>query len=61
MVVLFQKRFATHEYYEVDRTEVVWNTLDPDFVHKFTLEYVFEERQYIKFRVYVLLNYTQFG
>ena len=31
------------------RTEVIDNTLNPDFVHKFIMDYFFEERQNLRF------------
>ena len=31
------------------RTEVIDNTLNPDFVRKFILDYFFEERQNLRF------------
>uniref|UniRef100_A0A9J7YDE8 Copine 8 n=2 Tax=Cyprinus carpio TaxID=7962 RepID=A0A9J7YDE8_CYPCA len=34
------------------RTEVIDNTLNPDFVRKFILDYFFEERQNLKFDLY---------
>uniref|UniRef100_A0A8C1SNR9 Copine 8 n=1 Tax=Cyprinus carpio TaxID=7962 RepID=A0A8C1SNR9_CYPCA len=37
------------EWREFGRTEVIDNTLNPDFVRKFILDYFFEERQNLKF------------
>lgn len=37
---------------EFARTEVVWNNLNPEWVQFFTVMYVFEMRQPLKFRVY---------
>ncbi|CAL8291654.1 unnamed protein product [Boreogadus saida] len=34
---------------EYGRTEVIDNTLNPDFVHKFMMDYFFEERQNLRF------------
>ncbi|RXM97003.1 Copine-5 [Acipenser ruthenus] len=34
------------------RTEVIENTLNPDFVRKFVLDYFFEEKQNLRFDVY---------
>ncbi|CAB1330207.1 unnamed protein product, partial [Coregonus sp. 'balchen'] len=34
------------------RTEVIDNTLNPNFVRKFFLDYFFEERQNLRFDVY---------
>ncbi|MGH0158334.1 UNVERIFIED_CONTAM: hypothetical protein FKN15_060337 [Acipenser sinensis] len=33
------------------RTEVIENTLNPDFVRKFVLDYFFEEKQNLRFDV----------
>lgn len=33
------------------RTEVIDNTLNPDFVRKFVLDYYFEEKQNLRFDV----------
>uniref|UniRef100_A0A671L0J4 Copine-8 n=1 Tax=Sinocyclocheilus anshuiensis TaxID=1608454 RepID=A0A671L0J4_9TELE len=40
------------EWREFGRTEVIDNTLNPDFVRKFILDYFFEERQNLKFDLY---------
>ncbi|GAA51758.1 copine-8, partial [Clonorchis sinensis] len=51
-VVVFEK---THEnsWKELGRTEVIQNTLNPDFVKKIVIEYHFEEQQRLNFAVYV--------
>uniref|UniRef100_A0A8C6NMW1 Copine 8 n=1 Tax=Nothobranchius furzeri TaxID=105023 RepID=A0A8C6NMW1_NOTFU len=36
------------------RTEVIDNTLNPDFVRKFMLDYFFEERQNLRFDLFIL-------
>lgn len=33
------------------RTEVIDNTLNPDFVRKFVLDFFFEEKQHLRFDV----------
>uniref|UniRef100_A0A673GBD3 Copine-8-like n=1 Tax=Sinocyclocheilus rhinocerous TaxID=307959 RepID=A0A673GBD3_9TELE len=43
--VLYTQTVAYREWREFGRTEVIDNTLNPDFVHKFMLDYFFEERQ----------------
>lgn len=35
--------------FQFARTEVIDNTLNPDFVRKFILDYFFEERQNLRF------------
>ena len=37
------------------RTEVIDNTLNPDFVRKYILDYFFEEKQNLRFDVWVIL------
>lgn len=36
-------------FVQFGRTEVIDNTLNPDFVRKFILDYFFEERQNLRF------------
>lgn len=36
-------------FFQFGRTEVIDNTLNPDFVRKFILDYFFEERQNLRF------------
>lgn len=40
-------------YFQFGRTEVIDNTLNPDFVRKFILDYFFEERQNLRFDLWV--------
>uniref|UniRef100_A0A8C5S108 Copine 8 n=1 Tax=Laticauda laticaudata TaxID=8630 RepID=A0A8C5S108_LATLA len=40
------------EWREFGRTEVIDNTLNPDFVRKFIMDYFFEERQNLRFDLY---------
>ncbi|KAK1332332.1 hypothetical protein QTO34_007005 [Cnephaeus nilssonii] len=42
----------THPPIQFGRTEVIDNTLNPDFVRKFVLDYFFEEKQNLRFDVY---------
>uniref|UniRef100_A0AAY4CNC4 C2 domain-containing protein n=1 Tax=Denticeps clupeoides TaxID=299321 RepID=A0AAY4CNC4_9TELE len=39
-------------FWQFGRTEVIDNTLNPDFVRKFILDYFFEERQNLRFDLY---------
>ena len=41
--------------FQIGRTEVIWDNLNPDFVKKFVMEYFFEESQKLKFELYVPL------
>uniref|UniRef100_A0A674MCL6 Copine family member 9 n=1 Tax=Takifugu rubripes TaxID=31033 RepID=A0A674MCL6_TAKRU len=43
---------GTKEWREFGRTEVIDNTLNPDFVRKFVLDFFFEEKQNLRFDVY---------
>lgn len=56
MVVLFVQGLGSKEWREFGRTETIQNTLNPDFVHKFVLDYYFEERQNLRFDVYDIDN-----
>uniref|UniRef100_A0A674NBS0 Copine family member 9 n=1 Tax=Takifugu rubripes TaxID=31033 RepID=A0A674NBS0_TAKRU len=42
---------GTKEWREFGRTEVIDNTLNPDFVRKFVLDFFFEEKQNLRFDV----------
>ncbi|XP_049319113.1 copine-9 isoform X2 [Astyanax mexicanus] len=52
VVVLYVQGIGTKEWREFGRTEVIENTLNPDFVRKFVLDYFFEEKQNLRFDVY---------
>ncbi|XP_062857934.1 copine-8 [Trichomycterus rosablanca] len=52
--VLYTQTVANREWREFGRTEVIDNTLNPDFVRKFILDYFFEERQNLRFDLYDL-------
>ncbi|XP_070574909.1 copine-8-like isoform X2 [Ptychodera flava] len=52
MCVMYTQSAGTKQFIEYGRTEVIWNTLNPDFVKKFTIDYFFEERQELKFELY---------
>uniref|UniRef100_A0A665WZK3 Copine 8 n=1 Tax=Echeneis naucrates TaxID=173247 RepID=A0A665WZK3_ECHNA len=47
--VLYTQGIGNKEWREFGRTEVIDNTLNPDFVRKFILDYFFEERQNLRF------------
>ncbi|NXC76332.1 CPNE9 protein, partial [Anhinga anhinga] len=49
VVVLFVQGSGSGEWKEFGRTEVIDNTLNPDFVRKFVLDYYFEEKQNLRF------------
>ncbi|KAJ8017122.1 hypothetical protein DPEC_G00014480 [Dallia pectoralis] len=52
VVVLYVQGIGTKEWREFGRTEVIDNTLNPNFVRKFFLDFFFEERQNLRFDVY---------
>ncbi|XP_055044344.2 copine-9 isoform X1 [Misgurnus anguillicaudatus] len=52
VVVLYVQGIGTKEWREFGRTEVIDNTLSPDFVRKFVLDFFFEEKQNLRFDVY---------
>ncbi|XP_078144387.1 copine-9-like isoform X1 [Centroberyx gerrardi] len=52
VVVLYLQAVGTKEWREFGRTEVIDNTLNPDFVRKFVLDFFFEEKQNLRFDVY---------
>ncbi|CAF90390.1 unnamed protein product, partial [Tetraodon nigroviridis] len=52
VVVLYMQGLGTKEWREFGRTEVIDNTLNPDFVRKFVMDFFFEEKQNLRFDVY---------
>uniref|UniRef100_A0ACB8EGM4 Copine-9 n=1 Tax=Sphaerodactylus townsendi TaxID=933632 RepID=A0ACB8EGM4_9SAUR len=52
LVILYVQGNVDKEWREFGRTEVIDNTLNPDFVRKFMLDYYFEEKQNLRFDVY---------
>ncbi|XP_062248783.1 copine-9-like [Platichthys flesus] len=52
VVVLYLQAVGNKEWREFGRTEVIDNTRNPDFVRKFVLDFLFEEKQNIRFDVY---------
>ncbi|XP_061113259.1 copine-9-like [Conger conger] len=52
VAVLYVQGIGTKEWREFGRTEVIDNTLNPDFVRKFVLDFFFEEKQNLRFDVY---------
>ncbi|XP_067097002.1 copine Va [Osmerus mordax] len=52
LVVLYTQGVETKQWREFGRTEVIDNTLNPDFVRKYILDYFFEEKQNLRIDVY---------
>ncbi|MCL4130502.1 UNVERIFIED_CONTAM: hypothetical protein GTU68_052839 [Idotea baltica] len=52
LCILYIKDSGSQSYYEVGRTEQVKDSLNPQWVKRFELDYRFEERQVLKFHVY---------
>uniref|UniRef100_A0A8B9LPJ4 Copine Vb n=1 Tax=Astyanax mexicanus TaxID=7994 RepID=A0A8B9LPJ4_ASTMX len=52
LCVLYTQGVETKQWREFGRTEVIDNTLNPDFVRKFILDYFFEEKQNLRFDLY---------
>ncbi|KAL4235385.1 Copine-9 [Mactra antiquata] len=52
MCVLYVRDVKSNTYYEFGRTEMIKDTLKPDFVKKFIMDYYFEESQKLKFEIY---------
>ncbi|KAK3577893.1 hypothetical protein CHS0354_008288 [Potamilus streckersoni] len=50
--VLFTKDIKMNQFFEFGRTEVIKDSLNPDFAKKFIMNYFFEESQKIKFEIY---------
>lgn len=48
-VILCFNALSSFSPLQFGRTEVIDNTLNPDFVRKFILDYFFEERQNLRF------------
>lgn len=50
--VLFTLDKQSNNYHEHGRTEMIKDSLNPDFVQKFQMNYFFEESQKLKFEIY---------
>ncbi|XP_032822313.1 copine-8-like isoform X1 [Petromyzon marinus] len=50
--VMYVQAVGSQEWREFGRTEVIDNTLNPDFVRKFIMDYLFEERQNLRFDLF---------
>ncbi|XP_075470090.1 copine-5 isoform X2 [Ascaphus truei] len=52
MCVLYTQGVESKQWREFGRTEVIDNSLHPEFVRKFILDYFFEEKQNLRFDLY---------
>ena len=52
MCVVYMKPFGSKRYVEIQRTECIKNTLNPQFTTKCRLTYLFEETQKMRFEMY---------
>uniref|UniRef100_A0A8C2PZR8 Copine Va n=1 Tax=Cyprinus carpio TaxID=7962 RepID=A0A8C2PZR8_CYPCA len=52
LCVLYTQGVESKQWREFGRTEVIDNTLNPDFVRKYILDYFFEEKQNLRFDIY---------
>lgn len=48
MAVVFLKEFGGANFYEFGRTEMIKNSLNPDFARRIILDYRFEEAQKLR-------------
>ncbi|CAM4716750.1 unnamed protein product [Leuciscus chuanchicus] len=52
LCVLYTQGVESKQWREFGRTEVIDNTLNPDFVRKYILDYFFEEKQNLRFDIF---------
>jgi hypothetical protein len=52
MVIVYERNDWQDKYYEIGRTEMISDNLNPDFVKRFQLSYNFETVQRLKFEVW---------
>uniref|UniRef100_A0AAQ4P5Z0 Copine Vb n=1 Tax=Gasterosteus aculeatus aculeatus TaxID=481459 RepID=A0AAQ4P5Z0_GASAC len=57
LCVLYTQGVETKQWREFGRTEVIDNTLNPDFVRKYILDYFFEEKQNLRFDFLCLIPF----
>jgi len=50
--VVYTQPAGQQTWKEYGRTEIIWNTLNPDFATKFIMSYHFEEQQKLRFELY---------
>ena len=52
MCVVSTKPFGSQNYMEIKRTECIHNNVNPQWVTKVQMNYMFEEQQHLKFDIY---------
>jgi hypothetical protein len=52
VVIVYERNDWQDKYYEIGRTEMISDNLNPDFVKRFQLSYNFETVQRLKFEVW---------
>ncbi len=52
LCVIYMMAVGSKRFVEIQRTEVIKNTLNPDFTTKIRLTYLFEETQKMRFEMY---------
>jgi len=57
--VVSTKLFGSQNYTEIKRTECIDNNLNPEWVTKVQIKYMFEEQQHLKFDVYDMDSNTR--
>lgn len=50
--ILYEKKIDSHNFIEIDKTEVIRDNLNPDFTKEFDVLYKFEEVQLYKIELY---------
>jgi Ca2+-dependent lipid-binding protein len=50
--ILWKRDYTQHHFSVLGRTETIQNNLNPNFSKSFTIDFIFESRQDIRFEVY---------
>jgi len=57
-VIVYCRHSTKAEWYEVDKTEIIMNNLNPEFAKPIEMDYFFEEEQQLRFVVYDIDDFT---
>jgi hypothetical protein len=52
LVQVFSRHTTSESWYEIGRTEIIWDNLNPEWTTTFLLDYHFEEQTYLSFKVF---------